>query len=332
MFKILLRSYKLRKLLVMTCVLFVSSMLAFGENVVVPKNGTPVFVKYESMWTFSNDGDIEKPLKDVKAKTLLHFGNKVTVTGNKKIKDKFYLYVILPDSSKVWGPMDYFTEKFIVINQANVSTFTQPDKSYVGKIKLQPGYLGYLIKEKDGFINAEFYHYSAKTEKDKPVWIGEVWISGGYTDKIDAATQASYLRLAYNYMYGKTPDLKAATAALNNGLNALDGAESEVAYVLKAELDKLGGTAPAAEQTAKPVEAVVGKFYTTTFDNLRFRATPGADGNIVRKLKIGEKLTLLEKESEPEVINGTKGYWCKFETTAGEIGWVFDGFIVEYKE
>lgn len=301
---------------------FVSS-LVFADNVNIPKNNTPVFVKYESVYFYASDWDLGKKSGEVKNKKLFNFGNKAIVVGNTRKNNINYLNVQLPDKNKYWAPLDYFTTQFIVITGADVVTYNQPDESYATKVKLQPGVLGYLVKEDSGFINVDFNCYLPVN--DKGVWLGNLWIKkDGFSDDIKTAEQASYLLRAYNLMYSKDGSFKAAYKELSSGL-AL-GEETVVAPVIKDLMAKLDGTLNKSR-----IETVVGNSYSTTVEDLRLRETPGVDGKVVRILVKGEKLNLVEKGDEA-TIEGIKGIWVKVETEKGESGWCLDAYLADYKK
>lgn len=308
--------------------LFFWVISVYAENTVLPPNGSSVFVKYESAWFFMQSSDLGKQPKDVKNKMILYFGNRVTVTGSQKVGDTYYLNVQLPDNSKIWGPADYFATKFITIIDSDLPCFSQPDQSYRNRVKLQPGYFGYYVKEVNNFVNVDIMNYAIKNDNEKPTWIGNVWIKTGYSENINTAMQATYLKSAYNLLYGKTPDVKNALAKLKEGLEVNNQAETEITPVISALIEKLQGGTPAPEKTtqAPPPEMNTDTFYTTTFDNLRFRESSGVDGVFIRMLVPGEKLKLLEKGDEA-VINNVKGNWCKFETESGETGWAFSAYL-----
>jgi hypothetical protein len=313
----------------------------FSQDADIPKNNTPVFVVAETGWFYVNDGDIGKDPKEIKGKDWkqLFFGNKVIVVNNKKVKDAVYLCVQLPDKSKCWGRIDYFTQKFIVITKKDLVCYTQPDDSYTAKFKLQPGYLGYYIKEESGFIYASFQFYRPKKAGDKSLYINKVWIKsmeGIYTDDIDTAAQADYLTTAYNYLYSdKTPNVSAALSALKKGLELNDGEETQVTDILRQLNDELSGGQSSSTSTTDQkaatttTETNVGNYYMPNVDSLRLRESATVDGKVIRTLQKGEKLKLIEKGSA-DTVNGVKGAWGKYETAKGETGWCFDAYLTDF--
>ena len=329
---------KMRMPLLVLLVVVFSTQFMFSEDD-IPKNNTAVYVVAESAWFYVNESDIGKSSKEVKGKDWkqLFFGNKVTVTDNKKVKDVIYLCVQLPDRSKCWGRSLYFTEKFIVITKDDLLCFTQPDESYRSRTKLQKGFLGYFIKETGGYIYADFRFYMPKDPGKKSVYVGKVWIKSNdsYTDDITTAGQADYLTTAYNYLYGKKVDNVSALKNLKKGLELNDGEETQITDVLQQLKDALEGngtTVSTTEETVeKKTETVVGNYYMPNVRSLRIRDSSSIDGKVIRTLEQGEKLKLLEKGNS-EVINGVSGTWGKYETTKGEVGWCFDAYLTEYTD
>lgn len=289
----------------------------------LPRNGTFVYVKYQSVYFYQNDGDLAKKSGDVKAKKVFYFGNKATVLGNTRRGDNYYLNVQLPDKSKFWAPLDYFATRFIVITGTDVVTYSQPDESYATKVKLQPGVLGYFAKEDGGFLNVDFNCYMPVN--DKGVWLGNLWIkSDGFTDDVKTAEQASYLAMAYNLIYGSKASIKGGINELTAGISATE--ETAVTPVLKDLLAKLQGAGSGSTS-----ETVVGRYYTTSADDLNFRETPDMSGNVIRVLVKGEKLKLLEKGDEA-TVNGVKGVWVKLQSATDETGWCLDSYLTEVKD
>ncbi len=293
----------------------------FAADEEIPAKNSIVFLKYESAWLISNDNDLEKKVNDVKEKKLFNFGNKFTVVGNKKIKDKVFLNVVLPDKTKLWGPLDYFTEKFITITENDLKCYSQPDEGYVAKNKLQPGYFGYFITAQNEWVKVKFISYVPGNTLNDKIWIGDVWIKSGYTDDVKTAQQGYALALAYNGLYGKTKDVNYAIKKLQDGITNVEGGTT-ITYILEELLTQL--------KEDKKVEMKVGSFYAPNVTNLRFRQDPTADGVVIRNLVQGEKLKLLVI-GEEETINDIKGVWGKFETEKGEIGWCFSAYLSPVK-
>ncbi len=305
-------------------ILFGFSFLLFGEEI-IPQNSSAVFVKYESVWVVKNEGDLGKDFnsKEVKDKVLLNLGNKVTVIGNRKIADKVFLNVQLPDMEKYWAPLSYFTMKFIVITQDGIAIFKQPEQSYIDKNKLGAGMLCYYVKSTGDFINVDVSSYMMNKSNNTVVWLGNVWIkaNSGYTEDINAGIQASYLSSAYNLLYGKK-NSEGAIAKLKAALKAGEGLNSPVDSVISGLLQELEGSTKTVQLDPKAT------YYSPTIDNLRFRESATMDGKVIRILNKSEKLKLLENGAEA-TINDIKGAWKKFETEKGETGWCFDGYLVK---
>ncbi len=202
------------------------------------KNST-LYAKYQ-VWIYSNESDTGKAAKDVKDKMLLEFGNKVIVEKSKKIANKIYLNLSLPDKTTYWASKDHFTEKFITVNQPDVLCYKQPDVAYINSnIKLQPGDFAYFVKEQDGFINVDLISYMPRFKKDQVTWIGNVWIKEGFTDDLKIARESYILARAYNDLYGKKNDKEGAIQKLKEALDINGGEETEVTYVIKILLNEL---------------------------------------------------------------------------------------------
>jgi hypothetical protein len=332
---------KMRNLLIMFVFMFINLSAVFSEDIDIPKNNTPVFVTYEQIWLIVNEQDIGKATKEIKDWKQLFFGNKVTLVNNKKFKDVVYFCVQLPDKTKGWGRYDYFTSKFITITAKDVTCYSQPDASYKSKIKLQPGFLGYYQREENGFILVDFPFWKPKKTEEKPAYLGKLWIQANndiYSDDINLAAEADMLTTAYSYLYNNKESKPAdALKTLKKALELNQGDETVVSITVGELISQLesGGVAVTTEQTktnttVTSTETSVGKYYMPSVDTLRFRETPAVDGKIIRSLQNGERLKLIEK-GKADTVNGTKGYWCKFETSKGETGWCFDGYLEEYK-
>jgi len=215
------------------------------SEVVIPPNNSSVFVKYESVWVIKKDSELEKENKDIKEKVLLNLGNKAAVTGNKKIKDKVYLNIQLPDKQKYWAPLDYFTMKFIVITLDDLSVFKQPDQSYIDKTRIRAGMLCYYVKSTGDFINVDVSSYMMNKSNNQVVWLGNVWIkaNSGYTDNVNVGMQASYLSSAYNLLYSKTKNTAGAIAKLKAAIKEGEGLNSPIEPIITDLLQELeGGT------------------------------------------------------------------------------------------
>lgn len=188
----------------------------------------------ESVWAFEKEEDLNKASKDVQEKKLLEFGNKITIIKKKKIEDKEYYNIQLPDKTKLWIPAKNVTEKFIVINQNDVATFSQPEQDYKTSVKLQPGDFGIFVKVQDGWINVEFYAYRPLKDGEDRKWVGNKWIkeSEGYTEDILAAREAYNLYLAYFYKISKK-DNTTALKYVKQALDANKGDKSEIYSVIE---------------------------------------------------------------------------------------------------
>jgi len=227
-----------------------------ADNVVVPKNNSTVFVKYDQVWGFAEEKDLENPPKNAKG-TLLTFGNKVIVTWSKKVKERQWIQVQLPDKTRFWVPLDYFTTRFIVISQKDVKNYSQPDTAYPNKAKLQVGYLGYLIKEQDGWLNVLFDFYAPRNPEEKSVYPGSVWINSAekniFIDDITVAKDANSLISAYNKLYGKAADKAVALKKLKKAIEDSEGRTNIAIDAIKSLIEKLEPVPQKTEATASPL-------------------------------------------------------------------------------
>jgi hypothetical protein len=304
--------------------LFLFTFKIFAEDIFVPSNNTSVFVKYEAVWGFSEDRDLENPSKNAKGKSLM-FGYKCVVTGNKKIKDKVYLQVQLPDKSKYWAKADYFALKLITITQNDVPVYNQPDETFKTRTKLPAGFLGYYVREQDGWINIDIISYFPKKPAEPVNWVGNVWIKSGYTDDVAVAKPASAFTSACYDLFGDKVNVKTALVTLTKGLQDTD---SSTPPAVVASLKSIKEQYEAGVK-ATTIETKIGNFYKTNVTGLRIRESSNVDAKVLRNLEVGEKLKLVENGKE-EVINGVKGNWGKYETEKGDAGWVFDAYLVDF--
>jgi len=200
-----------------------------------------MYVKYQS-WSYTNDSDLEKPSKDVKEKKLMEFANKVTVIGSKKVGDKEFVQIQIPDKSKFWIEKKYLVTKFITINLKDVNAYKQPDEGYLNAgFKLQTGDFAYFNKEESGFINVEFITYMPRGKNNEVVWVGNVWIKDGFTEDLKAAKESYFLAIAYKELYGKNKNVESAKEKLKEALDVNGGTETEITPVVKALLSELEG-------------------------------------------------------------------------------------------
>lgn len=201
-----------------------------------------VYPKWQ-IWAFSNDSDLKKDPKTIKEKKLIELGQKLNAIKEKKDNDKTYYQIQMPDKSKYWVNSGEVTEKYITINSSDVVTYSQPDNSpgYINNdFKLQPGDFGYFVKEQGGFVNVDFISYLPRGKDKKVVWVGNVWLNGGYVDDVKYAKEAYYIALAYNRLYDpKNPNKDAAKKLLQTAINANGDDKTEIASIAQQVLDGL---------------------------------------------------------------------------------------------
>ncbi len=69
---------------------------------------------------------------------------------------------------------------------------------------------------------------------------------------------------------------------------------------------------------------------TPSAPDLRLRTEPSTKAKMIRLLRKGEKLALVEK-GNTETVGGSQGSWVKVRTSGNETGWCFDRFLESYK-
>jgi hypothetical protein len=182
-----------------------------------------------TVWVYANTDDIGKAVKTNK---LMEFGNKVSITDNKKIGDVEYKQIQLPDKSKYWVEKSNLSEKFITINQPDVVCYKQPDSTFAIKgVKLQPGDFFNYLGEQDGFLKVASVSYLPRGKDNSVVWLGEIWIKDGFSEDIAMAKDAFQLAQAYNILYGKNPDKAKAIEKMKSIIS--DGAGSDLTGVVQ---------------------------------------------------------------------------------------------------
>ena len=73
---------------------------------------------------------------------------------------------------------------------------------------------------------------------------------------------------------------------------------------------------------------------------LAVRDIPGVNGRVLARKFRGDRLTVYSRLDHTSVVNGITGYWVevddgyisKSELSGGKRGWVFSGFLSDYKE
>jgi len=192
-----------------------------------------------SAWIYANEEDLGKKPNEVKDKKLLNFSNSVIVKNSKKIENKTYYKIQLPDNSEYWTSKDNLAKKFIIINKHDTKCYENPDDTYISKIKLQPGDYGVLQQEgTEDWIKVEFGAYRSIQEDGERKWVGVKWIKDGYTTDITVANQAYYLYLA-NYNLIQLKDKSTAIKNLKEALEVQGGVETEITPIIKETLTQL---------------------------------------------------------------------------------------------
>ena len=107
----------------------------------------------------------------------------------------------------------------------------------------------------------------------------------------------------------ETPPGPSPTLAVPNSLPTLDGSGSP---------DQSGGPTGTAVSSLKV--GMIVKVNTTAGDKLNLRKTPSKDGEIVKQLPNGTKLTILDG---PQVVDGSIWWKVKVSVT-NEVGWCLE--------
>ena len=66
--------------------------------------------------------------------------------------------------------------------------------------------------------------------------------------------------------------------------------------------------------------------FVSAFSGLKFRATPGADGQVLKVIPFGEAVDIIETSEVKDRVEWLEGHWILVEYQ-GLQGYVFDGFI-----
>jgi hypothetical protein len=197
---------------------------------------------YTGTYVYVNESDIGKKDSEIKDKKWLKIAQKVTVKSKKKIGGESYYLIQLADTTEYWIKADMLVEKFITINQADVSCYNLPDDDEIPTHRLQPGDFGAFMevsRTNPDFMKVQFLAFRGLNPDDEPKWVGEKWIKGGYTDNLNAARQSYFLALAYNQLYARKPNKEKAIKFLEDAIDATAGAETSVTSIitsLKSEL------------------------------------------------------------------------------------------------
>ena len=186
--------------------------------------------------------DLKKEFVEIndKEKELVDIGEKLTAVKEKKSGNKIYYQILLTNKKKYWIDAGLVTERYITINEKDLTCYKSPSKDSVNTLfKLQPGDFGYFIKEKNGFVNVEFNTYLPRGIDNKIVLVGNVWIKDGFTDDINTAKEAYWLSAAYNQIYIKNPNKEVAKKYLKNILEESSPDKMYIALIAQKVLNEL---------------------------------------------------------------------------------------------
>jgi len=75
-----------------------------------------------------------------------------------------------------------------------------------------------------------------------------------------------------------------------------------------------------------PQTTDIGEGYVST-GPLNLRSKPSKDGKVITVLGKDEPITVLEKSTNEDTIDGITASWYRVKTKAGDEGWVFGGYI-----
>jgi len=200
------------------------------------------YLKNLGAWGYKNEKDLDKNFNNIDRnnKKYFNFGNSFLGIQMKNTAKNIYYLVKEPDNEKYWLDSSALTEKFIVINKNDVSTYLQPDPDSKTSIKLQPGDFGCFLDEHGEWILVDFYALRPYEKNGQKVWVGKKWINEGYITDINAAMQAYYLYLSYYFTF--VQKIKNKTKAIefaNKSLDVNNGQETDITFVVKNFLNEL---------------------------------------------------------------------------------------------
>lgn len=181
-------------------------------------------------------GKTRAQLKEANADyTYLNFGNKVTVVAEKKAGDDLYYQFKKPSGEEFWAKSTTLAAQFIVINSSDIPIYSEPDTSYGLKKNLQPGMLGFLLEENNGWYKVEVWAYTR--EKPKKWAGGTFWIQSGFTNDLETAKQA-YLYYQATRSEAKDNDIPKAIELTKQ---AIDLGNTDIINVLEEYILELEG-------------------------------------------------------------------------------------------
>lgn len=197
-----------------------------------------MFAKYDWVLGVADVGNFGKTaaqLKEMGADfTYLKFGNKVTVVEEKQNGDKLIYKFKKPSGDEYWADSAALAKKYVVINSTDVPTYSEPETSYGLKVKLQPGMLGFLLDESNGWFKVEIWAYSMESRK----WAGGTYfIQSGFTNDLNTAKQA------YLYYQAVRKDIRDSDLAKAKELTkeAIDVGNTDIINVIESYMMDLEG-------------------------------------------------------------------------------------------
>lgn len=77
------------------------------------------------------------------------------------------------------------------------------------------------------------------------------------------------------------------------------------------------------------VEPTTSTKYIYAYSGLKLRATPGSEGEILKVIPYGDKVTVIEQSDKKDLIEWMSGHWVKVSHDETE-GYIFGGFISDF--
>jgi len=74
------------------------------------------------------------------------------------------------------------------------------------------------------------------------------------------------------------------------------------------------------------IEPTLSTKYIYAYSGLKLRATPGSDGQVLKVIPYGDKVTILENSEKEDLIEWMSGHWVLVSHDGTE-GYLFEGFI-----
>lgn len=190
------------------------------------------FIKNSGEYGYIDRADIGKNIATLDKKKFIRFdfASRVTASDIAYLGENEYFYVENETNKKAWVNSTNLVNGFVVVTKKNTPTFVQPAEDSSTEIVLQPGDVGYLVREYNGFINVDFKAYGNDGKSDDKVWVGNRWIQeGAYITDPLAVSQGLTLFTAYYYI--QQNKLSEAMEFLNKA-NGITGDYPEITEII----------------------------------------------------------------------------------------------------